>query len=438
MLQKFSGSDRSSGELGDLSPRRKVNLRRQEACAVGSSDESDSRRTPERTQSLRVKKLPSPDERKPVQRSESFKSDFMRKRCSPETILDTPVDEDTETMATPNPELAAILNKRHKVVTDQQIQGQKLEKEQIYSNKIEKEDQIHKLAEVDEVISDSQVASVLKARLNESDSSKSGEQNNIDNRFKPYQKTEDIITDTEVANILKVRKTETDSKIPEEIKTINKDYDQSSQQQIVTPKVVSDNKVNKSVHSSLAPAQKTEAKQDTVTPSVSEVSSSVSSLVTTAKTHPPEHKLSTDTDKSGERTKPVKTDVPAASAMPHVVSNIKSSELSEKESDKEISPLRSLRSSVSPCKDNVLSSNKQSTSSSKSSIVRRAESYGAKDTERPKGILKRTKSMKSSVIVDKELASILQRRKKEQDDDSDENVDDKPSDVASDIQETLR
>jgi hypothetical protein len=413
-----------------------------------------------------VKKLPSPDERKPVQRSESFKSDFMRKRCSPETVLDTPLDEDTETMATPNPELAAILNRRHKVVTEQQIQGQELEREQIHSNKIEKEDQIHRLAEVDEVISDSQVASVLKARLNESDSSKSGDENNIDNRFKPYQKTEDIITDSEVANILKARKKETDSKIPEGIKTINKQNDQSSQEEIVTPNIISENKVNTSEHSSLAPVQKTEAKQDSVTSSVSELTSS---LVTSSKTpeqkrsadsdksaertkpvsqgtsssvtaalKTPEHKHSTDSDKSGEGTKPVKTDVPVSSAMPHTVSNIQSSELSEKESDKEISPLRSLRSSVSPCKDHVLSSNKQSTSSSKSSIIRRAESYGAKDTERPRGILKRTKSMKSSVIVDKELASILQRRKKEQDDDSDENVDDKPSDVASDIKETLR
>uniref|UniRef100_A0A8W8KNZ6 Uncharacterized protein n=1 Tax=Magallana gigas TaxID=29159 RepID=A0A8W8KNZ6_MAGGI len=39
LLQKFSGSDRSSGESGDSSPRRRVNLHRQEACAVGSSDD---------------------------------------------------------------------------------------------------------------------------------------------------------------------------------------------------------------------------------------------------------------------------------------------------------------------------------------------------------------------------------------------------------------
>nr|XP_022322427.1 uncharacterized protein LOC111123962 isoform X2 [Crassostrea virginica] len=139
--KKFSGSDRSSGESGDVSPRRKLNLQRQEACAAGSSDDSDSRRTPERTQSLRLKKTPSPDDRKGVQRSESFKSDFMRKRYSPETVLDTAVEEEKETMATPNPELAAILNRRHKVVTDQQVKGQELEREQIHSKKIEKEDQ---------------------------------------------------------------------------------------------------------------------------------------------------------------------------------------------------------------------------------------------------------------------------------------------------------
>uniref|UniRef100_K1PH62 Uncharacterized protein n=1 Tax=Magallana gigas TaxID=29159 RepID=K1PH62_MAGGI len=147
---KFSGSDRSSGESGDSSPRRRVNLHRQEACAVGSSDDSDSRRTPERTQSLRLKKTPSPDETKGVQRSESFKSDFMRKRYSPETVLNTPLEEDPENMATPNPELAAILNRRHKVVADQQIKGQEFEREQMYSKKIEKEDQIHRRAEVEE------------------------------------------------------------------------------------------------------------------------------------------------------------------------------------------------------------------------------------------------------------------------------------------------
>lgn len=70
--------------------------------------------------------------------------------------------------------------------------------------------------------------------------------------------------------------------------------------------------------------------------------------------------------------------------------------------------------------------------------MRRTESCGAKDGERPKGILKRTRSMKSSVIVDEELASILRQRKKEQDsDESDEGSDTQP-DVAADIQETLK
>ncbi|XP_061169748.1 uncharacterized protein LOC133179062 isoform X3 [Saccostrea echinata] len=467
LLQKFSGSN---GESGDVSPRRKVNLHRQEACAIGSSDESDSRRTPERTQSLRVKKSPSPDEKKGVQRSESFKSDFMRKRYSPETVINTPLEEDSENMATPNPELAAILNRRHKVVTDQQIKGQELEREQIYSKKIEKEDQTHKPAEVDEVICDEQVASKLKTRLNETDSSNLREGNNIDDRFKPYQKSDDIITDSEVASILKARKKETDSKVAKGNEIVTKEYDQSSQQ---TPKVVSNDKVNKQEQSSLAPPQKTEGSQAKVTSSVSEVTTSVSQLVTSTKAQSPEHTHSTDSeklakkpetektpgatvspmphivsnittkaqspelnritdsDKLGEKSEPEKTTV-----MPHIVSNIKSSEFLEKDSDKEKSPLRSLRSSVSPSKDNV--SSVESSSSSKSSAIRRAESYGAKDTDRPKGILKRTKSMKSSVIVDEELAGILRRRKKKQDNsDSDEDSDDK-QDVASDIQETLR
>lgn len=460
LLQKFSGSDRSSGESGDSSPRRRVNLHRQEACAVGSSDDSDSRRTPERTQSLRLKKTPSPEETKGVQRSESFKSDFMRKRYSPETVLDTPLEEDPENMATPNPELAAILNRRHKVVADQQIKGQEFEREQIYSNKIEKEDQIHRPAEVEEVICDTQVASVLKSRLNETESMKSKEDKYTDNRFKTSHKTEDTITDTEVASILKARKKETDSKLPDDNKIVNNVCDQSSQKESVTPRFVCDDNVNKSEPPSLAPIQRTKVRDDGVT--VSEVGSSVSQLVTSTRQQSPENKP-TDTQKLTQKVSPkesiekatpkesidkatpeesIKKATPKesiisqTSPMPHVVSNIQSTEISEKGSDKEKSPLRSLRSSVSPCKDN---SSSESNTSSKSSVVRRAESYGAKDTERPKGILKRTKSMKSSVIVDEELASILRQRKKEQDsDDSDENGGEKVPDVALDIQETLR
>lgn len=443
LLQKFSGSDRSSGESGDSSPRRRVNLHRQEACAVGSSDDSDSRRTPERTQSLRLKKTPSPEETKGVQRSESFKSDFMRKRYSPETVLDTPLEEDPENMATPNPELAAILNRRHKVVADQQIKGQELEREQIYSKKIEKEDQIHRPAEVEEVICDTQVASVLKSRLNETESMKSKEDKYTDNRFKTSRKTDDIITDTEVASILKARKKETDSKLPDDNKIVNTVCDQSSQRESVTPRLVCDDNVNKPQPPSLAPVQRTKVRDDGVT--VSEVGSSISQLVTSTKEQSLENKPATHTQKLADKVTPKESIDKATpkesiilqnSQMPHVVSNIKSVEIGDKGSDKEKSPLRSLRSSVSPCKDNVSS---ESTVSSKSSVVRRAESYGAKDTERPKGILKRTKSMKSSVIVDEELASILRQRKKEQDsDDSDENGGEKGPDVALDIQETLR
>lgn len=470
LLQKFSGSDRSSGESGDSSPRRRVNLHRQEACAVGSSDDSDSRRTPERTQSLRLKKTPSPEETKGVQRSESFKSDFMRKRYSPETVLDTPLEEDPENMATPNPELAAILNRRHKVVADQQIKGQELEREQIYSKKIEKEDQIHRPAEVEEVICDTQVASVLKSRLNETESMKSKEDKYTDNRFKTSRKTDDIITDTEVASILKARKKETDSKLPDDNKIVNTVCDQSSQKESVTPRLVCDDNVNKSQPPSLAPVQRTKVRDDEVT--VSEVGSSISQLVTSTKEQSLENKPATHTQKLADKVTPKESIDKATpkesiekasqkesidratpkesinkampkesiilqnSQMPHVVSNIKSVEIGDKGSDKEKSPLRSLRSSVSPCKDNV---SYESTVSSKSSVVRRAESYGAKDTERPKGILKRTKSMKSSVIVDEELASILRQRKKEQDsDDSDENGGEKGPDVALDIQETLR
>lgn len=460
LLQKFSGSDRSSGESGDSSPRRRVNLHRQEACAVGSSDDSDSRRTPERTQSLRLKKTPSPEETKGVQRSESFKSDFMRKRYSPETVLDTRLEEDPENMATPNPELAAILNRRHKVVADQQIKGQEFEREQIYSKKIEKEDQIHRPAEVEEVICDTQVASVLKSRLNETESMKSKEDKYTDNRFKTSNKTEDIITDTEVASILKARKKETDSKLPDDNKIVNNVCDQSSQKESVTLRLVCDDNVNKSEPPSLAPVQRTKVRDDGVT--VSEVGSSVSQLVTSTRQQSPENKP-TDTQKltqkvspkesidkatpkesidkatpkeSIRKATPKESIISQTSPMPHVVSNIQSTEISDKGSDKEKSPLRSLRSSVSPCKDN---SSSESNTSSKSSVVRRAESYGAKDTERPKGILKRTKSMKSSVIVDEELASILRQRKKEQDsDDSDENGGEKVPDVALDIQETLR
>ncbi|KAL4217138.1 hypothetical protein ACF0H5_023592 [Mactra antiquata] len=177
LLQKFSGSEASSSEKSDSeSPRRnKTFLKRQEACHVSSGSGSESRRTPERTQSLKIKNTENTDMEKDsvssIQRSSSFKSDFMKRRFSPEPVERrrlpaTPVEQSDK----PSAELAKVLNKRSEIVAKQQEDGEVVERKKIHDGKVEKADR-YTAAGNDEVIADSEVLKMLRSRRKETDSS---------------------------------------------------------------------------------------------------------------------------------------------------------------------------------------------------------------------------------------------------------------------------
>lgn len=106
-----------------------------------------------------------------VQRSSSFKSDFMKRRFSPEPdnrrrLPATPVEQSDQ----PSPELAKVLSKRNEIVAKQQEHGEVIERQRIHDGKIEKADR-HSAAFDDEVIADSEVLKMLKSRRKETDSS---------------------------------------------------------------------------------------------------------------------------------------------------------------------------------------------------------------------------------------------------------------------------
>ena len=176
-------------------------LRRQEACTVSSGGSSDeTRRTPERTQSLKLRNRESLSFEKdnkdvnmnstPVQRSSSFKSDFMKRRFSPEPenrrrLPDTPEQSDK-----PSPELAKVLNRRNEIVTKQQEDGTDVDRKRIHDGKVEKAER-YNVAKDDEVIMDSEVLTMLKSRRKETDSSTEGSavQSDSEQKSQPNIKT---------------------------------------------------------------------------------------------------------------------------------------------------------------------------------------------------------------------------------------------------------
>ena len=273
LLQKFSSSDASGSEKSDTDSLshavRKPFLTRQEACALSSSTSSEeTRRTPERTQSLRLRGSRSAameKEGSPVQRSSSFKSDFMKQRFSPEPeqrrrLPETPVKQTnnveksdktvsekfekvqkpvmeevdktpkhgmdqsdkyhkavSEQSDKPSPELASVLSKRSEIVQKQQETGVENERRKILDGNVEKADTFTP-ASVDEVIADSEVARMLRSRRKETDTKEGYEQRIHDGKvekadsFKPAS-VDEVFADSEVAKMLRSRRKETDSSI---------------------------------------------------------------------------------------------------------------------------------------------------------------------------------------------------------------------------------
>ena len=220
LLQKFSSSEASGSEKSDTDTKssnlRKPFLTRQEAYTVSSSASSEeTRRTPERTQSLRLRSSQSPaieKEGSAVQRSSSFKSDFMKRRYSPEPeqrrrLPETPVTKKhvEEQTDKPSPELANVLNKRSQIVKEQQETGEIKERDRIHDGKVEKADKFSS-AGVDEVIADSEVAKMLKSRRKETDSSVTSVS---DKDLKSQKNSHDIDQKTKVETVNAESKTVT-------------------------------------------------------------------------------------------------------------------------------------------------------------------------------------------------------------------------------------
>ena len=167
LLHKFSSpSEASSSDRSDSdsTQRRRVPpVKRHGASeAASSSDDAHSdgsRRTPERSQSLKVVRSAEEsveENGKRAERSGSFKSDFMRKRFSPVPQSDAP-----------SAELSAVLSRRHRETERQQEDGDS-ETDRRGDGRQARAER-YKPAAVEEVIADNEVAAVLRARRQETD-----------------------------------------------------------------------------------------------------------------------------------------------------------------------------------------------------------------------------------------------------------------------------
>ncbi|KAJ8320369.1 hypothetical protein KUTeg_001956, partial [Tegillarca granosa] len=445
LLQKFSSSDQSGSEneQGQTSPRRKFGLNRQEAYALNSSDDSGvegSRRTPERTQSLRLKKSPSPEktmETKGVQRAGSFKSEFMRRSYSPKSEMRERLAAQTDK---PTEELASVLNKRHRVVDEQDKIGQEIERQKISDKSVEKESNLTSAAEVEDVIADSEVAAALRSRRKVMDS------NTVTDEPKLGSK---VISSHESSNKASSQQDDKSKTVSsEETKLELTDIDTSlAVLNAVTEDILDSDDTVKSPETKTLADNLSKVHVDSPEEVVqfikdiqksTEVSKSVQSTKEIKNDNSESNKLyssskssSTQSEKPSSKVEVVNKDTHEKST--ELSSRSKSSEIKEKFTSS-VSNISSTSSSSSPVPSSVTSS------LAKSSNLKRTESVGRSESmdHRPKGILKRTPSLKQSgIIVDPELANILQKRRIQQGDVEEEGSSTGIS-VEKDIEETLR
>lgn len=449
LLQKFSSSDQSGSEneQGQTSPRRKFGLHRQEAYALNSSDDSGvegSRRTPERTQSLRLKKSPSPEqnmETKGVQRAGSFKSEFMRRSYSPKSEMRERLAAQSDK---PTEELASVLNKRHRVVDEQDKIGQEIERQKISDKTIEKESNLTSAAEVEEVIADSEVAAALRSRRKVMDVNTVTDEPILGSK---------VISSHESSSKTSSHQDEKSKTViarSEESKLELADIDTSlavlnavtenileSEDSVKSPesKTLADNlsKVHVDSPEEVVQFIKDIQKSPEVSKSVQSAKEVQSENLEPNTLYAPSKSSVTQSEKLSSKVEVNKTDTQEKST--ELSSRSKLSVMKEKFASPAVSNVSSSSSSLSSSKPSSVTS-----SLAKSSSLKRTESVGRSESmdHRPKGILKRTPSLKQSgIIVDPELANILQKRRIQQGD-VEEEGDSTGISVEKDIQETLR
>ncbi|CAC5373882.1 SVIL [Mytilus coruscus] len=466
LLQRFSSPEPAD----DLSSRKQLGLRRQDALSSGSSDES-RRSTPERSQSLRLKRTPPPDDIetiKGVQRSGSFKSNFMRRQRSPDpverrTLPNIPDKVDTEHVQSediteeddmkssrtylcsssdkPTEELAEILKQRKKHVKTQQKDGEKEERERITSKKIEKAENLAPAAGVEEVIENTEVLSILKARRQETDS------RTVNGVEKPAPSvSEECLIVQPSETVAKVSSVSQES----EVKIVPR-IPRKSSRDLTKSQVASSN---------MAPSVSNETQSHKngigeVKPELSDIDTSLAVLdmvsqdIGGSKTSI--RRLSSD-ELGNMKSALSKVDVESPQQVTSFIKDVRrtshgkidseSVKTSEKEvQDKKMveqkvetkssvthqkveelrkSPER--KSHISPSLLEKVKATEAKLASLGTTSLKRSESYGSKDERfKPRGILKRAESMKKAgVVVDPELATILQRRRSRHEDDSPE------------------
>ncbi|XP_076089117.1 uncharacterized protein LOC143059490 isoform X5 [Mytilus galloprovincialis] len=492
LLQRFS-----SPEPDDLSSRKPSGLRRQDALGSGSSDES-RRSTPERTQSLRVKRTPPPDDIetiKGVQRSGSFKSNFMRRQNSPETVerrilpnipdkIDTEhvqsevitehvqsedITEEDEMKSSrtylcqasdkPTEELAEILKQRKKHVKTQQKDGEKDERERITSKKIEKAENLAPAADVEEVIENKEVLSILKVRRQETDSrTVNGVEKTVQSVSEEHLIVQPSETSAEVLSVSQESEVKIVPRLP-----------RKSSRDLTKSQVASSN---------MAPSNETQAHKNSLSdlkPELSDIDTSLAVLAEVSQdiggTKPSIRRLSSD-ELGNMKSALSKVNIESPQQVTSFIKDVRRTSHgkidsdSVKNSEKEVSVEKKFeqkletKSSVTHQKVEELSKSPErkghispsllekvrATEAKLASLgttsLKRSESYGSKvDRFKPRGILKRAESMKKAgVVVDPELATILQRRRSRHEDDSPEI--EKGSKITlsakDDIQESLR
>ncbi|XP_060597231.1 caldesmon-like [Ruditapes philippinarum] len=465
LLQKFSGSEASSSERSDSeSPRRnKIFLKRQQACAVSSGSSDETRRTPERTQSLKLRNKESPVMEKEsvssVQRSSSFKSDFMKRKFSPEPdnrrrLPSTPNEQSDQ----PSPELAKVLSKRNEIVAKQQEDGEGLERQRIHDGRVEKSDR-HYAAVDDEVIADSEVLKMLKSRRKETDSSIEASSvsesdnksqkltSNVESAFKsdtrtqlfslsPHSSLESgkergrLQSQSSVESKLTVNLTTT-GKEKSSLPASNSDKSESAKLKSDVPHLDL-----ASIDTSLDVLKSVTDDLDDTKHSSDKFSSDLSHLKVTSPTQVATFIKSVESDSNSQseakmksihtrieaeeqkfarstaiETKAETVQRPSSPTSPSQGSiNITSkSEIMRKISTKERTPERQSPKRSGPMKVTT-------PLNASGSGLTRTESVGRTESERPKGILKRTPSLKQSgVIVDPELAEVLKSRRQRHD-----------------------
>ncbi|XP_063412509.1 uncharacterized protein LOC134695228 [Mytilus trossulus] len=492
LLQRFS-----SPEPDDLSPRKQSGLRRQDALGSGSSDES-RRSTPERTQSLRVKRTPPPEDIetiKGVQRSGSFKSNFMRRQSSPDPVerrilpnipdkVDTEhvhsevitehvqsevITEEDEMKSSrtylcqasdkPTDELAEILKQRKKHVKTQQKDGEKDERERITSKKIEKAENLAPAADVEEVIENTEVLSILKARRHETDS------RTVNGVEKPAPSvSEERLTVQPSEPITEVSSVSQES----EVKVVPR-LPRKSSRDLTKSQVASSN---------MAPSNETQSHKNGISdvkPDLSDIDTSLAVLAEVSQdiggAKPSIRRLSSD-ELGSMKSALSKVDIESPQQVTSFIKDVRrtshgkidadSVKNSEKEvcEDKKVELKVETKSSVthqkveelrksperkghiSPSLLEKVKATEAKLASLGTTSLKRSESYGSKnDRFKPRGILKRAESMKKAgVVVDPELATILQRRRSRHEDDSPEIEKGSKMTLSAkdDIQESLR